>query len=71
MYNTIATRGTKGKAAASNPPSMQQETPQLLAVRDPERQLEFEYDDPPEQDSSVRHQILELRQNQATTEAVL
>jgi Zinc knuckle len=67
----METRGTKGKAAASNPPAMQQETPQLPAVRDPERQLESEYDDTPEQDSSVRHQILELRQNQATTEAML
>lgn len=68
----MATRGTKGKApASSNTPATQQETPQVPAVQDPKRQLESDYEDTPEQASSVRTQVIELARNQATTAAVL
>ena len=68
----MATRATKGKAAASNPPAIQQETPQFPAVQDPKRQLEpSEYNNAPEPSNSVRSQVQELAQSQAHTEIVL
>jgi hypothetical protein len=69
----MATRATKGKAAASSSnPAAQQETPQVPAVQDPERQLETsEHDDAPEPSNSVRSQVQELARSQAHTETVL
>jgi hypothetical protein len=71
----MSTRTTKGKAAASSSTApTQKETPQVSAAQeDPERQLESDYDDAPEEASSrtLRNQVQELARNQSHTETVL
>jgi hypothetical protein len=68
-------RTTKGKAVASSSTApTQKETPQVSAAQeDPERQLESDYDDAPEEASlrTLRNQVQELARNQSHTETVL